>query len=160
MNIFHELGLKENTDRINEEIIYNTAHAYTFIDAFVGQLLSAYKLSTAKFNILMVVKHIGSEKGLSQHEISKLLFVTTSNMTRMIDKLEKSGYVKRINQEGDRRVNLIKITKEGSELLDAIWPHYKDRVDKLMESQFSKTEKHQLNKLLEKFKRVVKVGIA
>ena len=156
MNIFHELGVRESKDRINEEVIYNVAKVYTTIDNFISQFLSTYNLSPAKFNILLMVKHVGKNKGLSQHELSKLLLVTTSNMTRMIDKLEKDEYVERISQEGDRRVNLIRITKKGSDLLDAIWPHYKEKIDKLIGSSFSKTEKVQINKMLEKFKDIIK----
>lgn len=154
MNIFHELGVREGKDRMNEEVIYNIARAYTIIDTFISRFLETYNLSPAKFNILLMVKHVGKDKGIPQQEISKLLLVTTSNMTRMIDKLEKDEYVERVNQEGDRRVNLIKITKKGSDLLNAIWPHYKGKIDGLVESTFSKGEKNQLNKTLEKFKDI------
>ena len=154
MNIFHELGLREGKDRMNEEVIYNVARAYTIIDNFIGKFLDTYNLGPAKFNILLMVKHVGKDKGISQQEISKLLLVTTSNMTRMIDKLEKDEYVERIDQEGDRRVNLIRITRKGSDLLNAIWPHYKEKIDSLIGSSFSKSEKNQLNKMLEKFKYI------
>lgn len=156
MNIFHELGVREGKNRMNEEVIYNIARAYSIIDNFISKFLETYNLSPAKFNILLMVKHVGKDKGIPQQGISKLLLVTTSNMTRMIDKLEKNEYVERIHQEGDRRVNLIRITKKGSDLLNAIWPHYKEKVDRLIESQFGKSEKGQLNKLLEKFKSITK----
>lgn len=156
MSIFKELGMKEGKDRMNEEVVYNIARAYTVIENYAAQFLATYNLSPAKFNIMLAVKHAGKEKGIAQNAISKLLLVTTSNMTRMLDKLEKDGYVERINQEGDRRVNLIKITKKGSDLLDAIWPHYKEKIDKLITSVFAKSEKVQLNKLLEKFKSITK----
>ncbi len=111
MSIFRELGIREGKDRINEEVIYNIAKAYTVIDGVISGFLSKYDLSPAKFNILLMVKHVGKNNGLSQNEISKLLLVTTSNITRMIDKLEQDKYVERVSQKGDRRVNLIKITK-------------------------------------------------
>lgn len=157
MNIFHELGVREGKNRMNEEVIYNVARAYTIIDNFISKFLETYNLSPAKFNILLMVKHVGKDKGISQQEISKLLLVTTSNMTRMIDKLEKDEYVERIDQKGDRRVNLIRITKKGSDLLNAIWPHYKEKIDKIIGASFSKSEKIQVNKMLEKFKDVVKI---
>jgi DNA-binding MarR family transcriptional regulator len=108
---------------------------------------------------MLAVKHVGKEKGIAQNAISKLLLVTTSNMTRMIDKLEKDGYVERVHQVGDRRVNLIKITKKGSDLLDAIWPHYKEKIDKPVGATLTNSEKVQMNKLLEKFNYVIKSNI-
>jgi DNA-binding MarR family transcriptional regulator len=97
-----------------------------------------------------MVRHVGGEKGIAQNELSRLLLVTTSNMTRMIDKIEKDGFAGRLSQKGDRRINLIKITKEGADLLDAIWPHYKKKVDDLIGSTFSKSEKQKINGLLER----------
>ena len=154
MSIFRELGIREGKDRLNEEVIYNIAKAYTVIDNVISGFLSKYDLSPAKFNILLMVKHVGLNKGISQNEISKLLLVTTSNITRMIDKLEIDKYVERVSQKGDRRVNLIKITKKGSELLDTIWPGYKSMIDKLIGPVLSDSERHQMNKALCKFKAI------
>ncbi|MBU4488264.1 MAG: MarR family transcriptional regulator [Candidatus Omnitrophica bacterium] len=156
MSIFRELGVREGKDRVNEEVIYNIAKAYTVIDGVISGFLSKYDLSPAKFNILLMVKHVGKDKGISQNEISKLLLVTTSNITRMIDKLEKDKYVERISQKGDRRVNLIKITKKGSDLLDKVWPHYKEKIDKLIGNSFSGSEKKILNDSLCKIKNIIK----
>lgn len=150
MSIFQRLGMPEGKDRVNEEVAYNIARSYTIIENYVAVFLTAYSLSPAKFNIMLAVKHAGKEKGIAQNAISRLLLVTTSDMTRMIDKLEKDGYVQRLSQEGDRRVNLIKITKKGSDLLNLIWPHYKAKIDELIGSMFAKSEKLQLNRILEK----------
>ncbi len=154
MGIFRDLGIREGDDRRNEEVIYNIARAYTIIDNHISRFLSTYNMSPAKFNILLAAKHIGKDGGIPQNEISKALLVTTSNMTRMIDKLEHDEYVERIAREGDRRVNLIRITKKGSDLLSAIWPHYKDRVDRLIGSFVPNKEKKGLNSILEKFKDI------
>lgn len=156
MSIFRELGVREGKDRVNEEVIYNIAKACMVIDNVISRFLSKYDLSPAKFNILLMVKHVGKDRGISQNEISKLLLVTTSNITRMIDKLEKNKYVERISQKGDRRVNLIKITKKGSDLLDRIWPNYKEKIDKLIGNTFSTNEKKMLNNSLDRIKNIVK----
>ena len=72
----------------------------------------------------MIIKHIGKESGLSQVDISDKLIVSASNMTRLLDKLKKEALIERYPQEHDRRVNLIKITTKGSQLLDTAWPGY------------------------------------
>ena len=151
MSIFRQLGIREGEDRINEEVVYNIVRAYSLIDGKMSRFLATYNMSPAKFNILLAVKHIGKEKGIPQQEISKALLVTTSNMTHMIDKLEKESLVGRLSQAGDRRVNLIRITKKGSDLLDAVWPHYKKMVDGLIGSAYSAKEKKEINKLMGKF---------
>ena len=156
MSIFRELGVRDGKDRVNEEVVYNIARAYTVIENQITKFLSAYNLSPAKFNILIAAKHAGKGEGVAQNAISKILLVTTSNITRMIDKLEKDEYVERIQQQGDRRVHIIRITKKGSDLLDAIWPHYKKKIDIMISSMFEKSEKTEFNMLLEKFKGITK----
>jgi MarR family transcriptional regulator, 2-MHQ and catechol-resistance regulon repressor len=74
--------------------------------------------------------------------------VTTSNVTRMIDKLEKEGLAVRELVNGDRRIKRIKITKKGYDLLDEVWPLYKDNVDSFVGDMFQKSEKQNLINLL------------
>ena len=66
MSIFKEIGIREGKDRINEEVVYNIARAYTTLDRVITGVLAEYHLSPAKFNILLMVKHVGGEKGLAQ----------------------------------------------------------------------------------------------
>ena len=57
---------------------------------------------------------------LSSAELSRRLYVTPSNVTGIIDRLEKKGLVERIRKEGDRRVALINLTENGHQLSKAI----------------------------------------
>ena len=53
---------------------------------------------------------------LSSAELSRQLHVTPSNITGIIDRLEKKGLVERIRKEGDRRIALIELTEKGEAL--------------------------------------------
>jgi DNA-binding MarR family transcriptional regulator len=150
MSIFRELGMREGKDRVNEELVYNIAKVYGLIEAEIKSVLAEYDLSPAKFNILLVVKHVGGKNGISQNNISSQLLVTTSNITRMLDKLEKDKLVLRSPLPGDRRVNLIKITEKGSYLLDKAWGPYKSKIDKKISGSLSINELNLLIKTLEK----------
>jgi DNA-binding MarR family transcriptional regulator len=150
MNIFRELGIEGGKDRVNEEVVYSIARAYASIENKIARILAPYGIGTAKFNILLMVKHVGKGKGLPQNHVSNLLLVTTSNITRMIDKLEEDGYVERSAQSNDRRVNLINITRKGSNLLDTMWPKYIETVDSIIGLRLSNIEKRTIVKLTEK----------
>jgi len=54
-----------------------------------------------------------SEKPLSSTNLSHHLNVTTANITGIIDRLEKKGFVQRIRKSDDRRTVLIEPTPEG-----------------------------------------------
>jgi DNA-binding MarR family transcriptional regulator len=53
---------------------------------------------------------------LSSADLSRKLYVTPSNITGVIDRLERKGLVERIRKVGDRRVALITLTEKGEEL--------------------------------------------
>ena len=48
------------------------------------------------------------------------MYVTPSNITGIIDRLERKGLVERIRKEGDRRVALITLTDNGNNISEDI----------------------------------------
>lgn len=117
-------GINSGKGDSPETAVYALACAYSYIEKEISRQLMPFKLTPAKFNAMMVIKHIGKENGISQIDIGRRLIVTASNMTRLLDKLEKEGYIERLTRKGDRRVNLIKISEKGSDILDKVWPGY------------------------------------
>ena len=63
-----------------------------------------------------VVRNLYNNGPMSSADLSRNLFVTPSNITGIIDRLEKKQFVERIKKEGDRRVALITLTDAGKEL--------------------------------------------
>lgn len=131
MNHLKAYGIEEGEGKYYEEAIYGVGLLYNLINNKISSYLSQYNLSPAKFNVLMIVKHQGGREGISQVEISKRLIVTASNMTRLIDKLEQEKLIYRLAQEGDRRVNIVKVTERASKLLDIAWPGYVENLKRL-----------------------------
>ncbi len=72
-----------------------------------------YGLSPRFIHILHILDDFGP---MSISEISKRLSILAPNMTPLIDKLISEGYVKRSQDESDRRVSIIEITQKGKEL--------------------------------------------
>jgi DNA-binding MarR family transcriptional regulator len=63
-----------------------------------------------------VLRNLFNNGPLSSADLSRTLYVTPSNITGIIDRLEIKQFVKRIRKEGDRRVALITLTESGKEL--------------------------------------------
>ena len=63
-----------------------------------------------------VVRNLYNNGPMSSADLSRTLYVTPSNITGIIDRLEKKQFVERIKKEGDRRVALITLTDAGKEL--------------------------------------------
>lgn len=128
MGVLERFGICSGKEKFQETAVYALAAAYSYIEKEISDYLRPFDLTPAKFNAMMVIKHAGKEKGFSQIDIGRRLIVTASNMTRLLDKLEKEGFIERFAREGDRRVNLIKISKKGSDILDKVWPGYHNRI--------------------------------
>lgn len=137
----------------NDLIVYAIGRLYVLLDSYLyNTAYKGYNLNPAKFNLLMVIKHVGKNAGLSQRELGNNLYVTAANVTKLIDALEKEGLVLRMALPADRRINLVKITERGSKLLDEIWPKHASAINKILEN-FSTADKDKLNQLLQAFRK-------
>ncbi|OGS36494.1 MAG: hypothetical protein A2293_15585 [Elusimicrobia bacterium RIFOXYB2_FULL_49_7] len=101
-----------------EEAIYSITLLNNIINKNVSGQLAQYDLTLGKFNVLMVIKHLGGTQGIKQVSISKYLILTPSNITKLIDKLEKDKLVARFFSAEDRRIKVVRITEKGSKLVD------------------------------------------
>ena len=98
-------------------------------DAFLREskrLFRPHGLSAAQFNLLNVVAR--SDGGLSQRELSEHLVVDRSNVTGLLDRMEKAGWVRRTDDPADRRIYRIVATAAGKALWTTVMPRYLDVV--------------------------------
>lgn len=81
-----------------------------------------WDLSPSQFNILNL---LGDQPGgISQSELSRQLIMHRSNVTGLVDRLEKRDLVARHGSPEDRRVWQVALTDEGRKMLGEILPHY------------------------------------
>jgi DNA-binding MarR family transcriptional regulator len=59
-----------------------------------------------------VLYHLWKEDGKSQQELCNATFRDKPSITRLVDNLEKSGLVKRVPSEDDKRINKIYLTEQ------------------------------------------------
>lgn len=66
---------------------------------------------------LFMLYYIRKHEKCKLTQLADFMCVKPSAITVMIDRLEKPGYVRRLNDPADRRAVLVEITEEGNELL-------------------------------------------
>jgi len=91
-----------------------------------------WELSPSQFNVLNLLHD--HPDGLSQIELSRQLIMHRSNVTGLVDRLERRGLVQRNDLAGDRRAYRVVLTKRAAALLQQILPHYYRRADEVWES--------------------------
>jgi DNA-binding MarR family transcriptional regulator len=95
----------------------------------------------------MLLFYLQKNNGSSLTDISFGLMLENPTVTGLIDRLEKSGYVKRTNHPSDRRVNLVHITEKGNLVANKALPIVKKLNEQIKEG-YSEDE-------IESFKKVL-----
>lgn len=81
-----------------------------------------WDLGPSQFNVLNLLSDQPS--GLSQVELGRLLIMHRSNVTGLVDRLEKRGLVARREDAADRRAYRVVLTPSGRRLLEEILPEF------------------------------------
>lgn len=87
---------------------------------------------------------------LSPGEIETHTLFAQYNTSRLIDRLEKEGLVRRVPYPGDRRRQLVEITEEGRALRSRMWPVYAAAIERHVGAQLTEDEAGRLASLLGK----------
>ncbi len=149
--IFHEMGFPVSRAWLPGAVAYSVARTYNLLVRQLSQLYHRFGLTPASFNLLMLLKHGTDPESMTQQRIGACLVVSASDMTGLVDRLEKKGLVQRAPGK-DRRSNCLRITAKGSKLLDAVWPHHVAAIERLT-SMLHERETHALVAALAKVRR-------
>ncbi len=76
-------------------------------------------LTASQFGVLESLYHKGP---LCQKELADKLLRSGGNITKVIDNLERDGFVNRVRDENDRRYFKIKLTSKGTKKIKKVFP--------------------------------------
>ena len=110
------------------------------------RFLSAYGLTLSQFEILTVLSEEGT---VPLNRLSERLCCACSNVTGIVDRLERDGVVKRERSQEDRRVILLGLTDKGQEMRKSV-PRggcCGMRLDSILD----RDEQSELRRILEKY---------
>lgn len=111
------------------EALMNVWWTATILRKVSTRFFHEFLSSDAQFNILVLLKD--SKDPLTQNDLSKKLLVDKSNITGLLDRLQKQGLIQRLPVEGDRRSYHIRLTKEGSKLINKLDTLYTEKVRRI-----------------------------
>ena len=141
------LKLSKNLEP-REEVDLNLRVAVSLLDTGFNKLMESFNITGAQYNVLRILKGVYPE-GHARCEIATRMVERASDITRIIDRLEKQDLVQRDRTSEDRRMSITKITKKGIELLEKINPFLtKEHLESTKE--LTEEECLQLSALLEK----------
>jgi len=107
-------------------LVVNIVRTYNQLSPFIDAGLRDQKLTAAQLNALLALRSAGS-RGLLMGELGGHLVVTKSNVTGLVDRLERQGLAARKDDE-DRRAKRVVITAKGAGLLERALPAHRRRL--------------------------------
>ena len=85
----------------------------------ITQFLKPWGISPTQYNVLRILRGAGPE-GLCCGEVSDRMITHDPDITRLLDRIERMGWIERARSTKDRRVVVARISKKGMELLKEI----------------------------------------
>jgi DNA-binding MarR family transcriptional regulator len=116
--------------------------------AIEEQLRAAGQPSMAWYDVLLELERAGGR--LRQGDLAERLVVERYNITRMLDRMEAAGLVRREQVESDRRGIMAVLTEAGREQRQAAWPHYQKAITENFAEVLSESEAAALTEVLKK----------
>lgn len=113
------------------ELWQNLSAIYRTALKRLNSRLSEEKLSFPQYSILRAVGKFGP---MQMNKLGEHMLVAPANVTGLVDRLEKKGYVRRAKDARDRRLFKIELTDKGVKLYGAISQQFRGYVRKLFES--------------------------
>jgi DNA-binding MarR family transcriptional regulator len=86
-----------------------------------GELLETQGLNLAEYSVLMNLSE-QPDRSMRMSELANAVSLTTSGLTRVVDRLARNGLVERVQAETDRRGHLAVLTPAGFERLEKAYP--------------------------------------
>jgi len=142
------IGTTTETAHEHDDTTARAAHALRAANALVeramARSLEPHNLTSAQFAVLKV---LGDADTLGCSEVGKRLSSPSSDVTRLLYRLESVGLVSRERDKDDRRIVYTKITGAGRAVLDAARPAVRDTEERAFQS-ISASERRELALLL------------
>ena len=117
----------------------------TIVEA-IDQELAPLGISHAQWIVLML---LGDGAASTAAELCKILIYDPGAMTRLLDRLEKKGVLRRVRTRGDRRTVRLELTAAGNKLYPRILETLVQIFNRLLRG-FSKAEVRRLQRLLQR----------
>ncbi len=152
MSLKDELGFLKPVKHKGHETLLNIFMTANLLIKEAQVLLRPFGLTEAQFDVLMMLETQSENRMLNQTELGHMLLVNRSNVTGLVDRMEQAGWVQRIPDSEDRRINNVEVTESGMDILDNTKDVYIHRIEQIT-SLLSDNEKNLLIEMLEKIRK-------
>lgn len=102
-----------------QEALLGIQRTAALLELRAAEMLRPYGITPTQYNVLRILRGAGAE-GLPRCEVQARMVSPVADTTRLLDRLERMGFVARTRSTEDRRVVTSRITPRGLALLDTV----------------------------------------
>ena len=140
--------LSEQSVQVRSFVALLRAHAHV-TRRLNAQLTADHDLTISDYEVLLRLAH-APDRRLRRVDLAEQVVLTASGITRLLEGLERSGWVERGACESDRRVVYAVLTEDGLEKLRAASETHVAQIEDYFDSRFDGNELAELRALLER----------
>jgi DNA-binding MarR family transcriptional regulator len=136
--------------------LFLTAHA-VLVEAIERRLAAAGQPPLAWYDVLWALERAPDQR-LRMSELADKTVLSRSNLTRLADRLEDAGLLRRERADEDRRGAFAVLTEQGRATRRTMWPAYRAAIRDLFESHLTEEEAVLLGGVLRRMLDAVRGG--
>jgi DNA-binding MarR family transcriptional regulator len=136
-----------STERLRAWRLYFES-ALALLDVLDAELAHDAGIPMRSYDVLVHLEE--TPDGLRMNELAERILYSKSGFTRVVDRLEAAGLVRRVRPENDRRSIFVVLTDEGRATLETARRHHRDGIDRHFSRLLSDTDVKSLTRALEK----------
>ena len=122
--------------------------ALAVIDVLDAELEQDAGISTRWYDVLVQLED--SPDGLRMNDLAERILYSKSGFTRVVDRMEQAGLVRRVRPENDRRSIFVVLTDKGTETMEHARRHHRDGIERHFSGHLADNDVKALTRALEK----------
>ena len=122
--------------------------ALALVDVLDTELEQAAGISQRWYDVLVHLEE--SPEGIPMNELAERILYSKSGFTRVVDRMEEAGLVRRLRPEHDRRTIPIVLSDKGTDTLEHARRHHRDGIQRHFSQHLTNADIKALTRALEK----------
>jgi MarR family transcriptional regulator, organic hydroperoxide resistance regulator len=107
--------------RRSAEALLSVLRTAAILEHQLGEALKPHGITATQYNVLRILRGAGS-RGLCGREVGERMVSRVPDVSRLLDRMEEMGLLRRDRDEADRRHVTARITPKGLDLVAAATP--------------------------------------
>ncbi len=122
--------------------------ALALVDVLDEELEAQAGIPMRWYDVLVQLEE--SPEGIPMNALAERILYSKSGFTRVVDRMEQAGLVRRVRPEHDRRTILVVLTEEGAVTMERARRYHRDGIERHFAQYLTDNEVKVLTRALEK----------